>query len=118
LPDPSAKETARIIARFEEMGPKQVQTLMLSGGIVTQNYPLAMQWLAEKDQEAARLTAASQIEMAATASRAVAAAERAATAAETQARTAKQALTTAIIATATAVIALIMSIIAYFHIVF
>jgi len=115
VPDPSAADKARMRLQFENLGVEQVRTLMMSGGLVTQHNVTALEWLAEKDQEASRLTAASQAEMAATASRAVAAAERAATAAEAQARTAKQALTTAIIATAIAAVALIMSIIAYFH---
>jgi hypothetical protein len=60
---------------------------MQTGNWSTHLNTIALEWLKEKDQEAERLTSASQAEMAATASRAATAAERPAAAADSQART-------------------------------
>lgn len=96
---------------FEKIGVPQVRALIAANHYHNMGtLALAVKWLAEKDQEADRLTASSHAEMAATA------AERAAAAAEAQARTAKHALITAIAATVIAAIALIISIIAALHI--
>lgn len=104
-----------IRAQLEKHGVNQVRLLMQSGNWATQLNQIALEWLKEKDQEAERLTAASQADMAAAASRAAVAAERAATAAEAQARTAKHALITAIAATVIAAIALAVSILGVLH---
>ncbi len=104
-----------IRAQMEAKGPAQVRLLMQSGGWPPHLSKITVDWLREKDQEAERLTASCNAEMAATASRAASAAERAASAAEEQAKTARQALTTAIVATAIAAIALIVSIYGLLH---
>jgi uncharacterized protein (DUF1697 family) len=107
--------TSDIRAQLEKHGAAQVRTLIQSGNWPTNLTPIALEWLKEKDQEAERLTAASQSEMADAASRAATAAERAAAAAEAQARTARHALITAIAATLIAAIALIVSIFGALH---
>jgi hypothetical protein len=104
-----------IRAQMENKGSAQVRTLMQAGIWPAQHMHIALEWLKEKDQEAERLTTASNAEMAATASRAASAAERAVAAAEEQARTAKHALITAVVATAIAAIALMVSIMGAVH---
>lgn len=110
------EEAARLIAHFDTVGTTEVRMLFDDHRFNHQVGTVAVKWLVQKDQDAARLEATSHAEMAATASRAATAAERAATAAEAQARTAKHALITAIAATAVAAIALIVSMAVAFHV--
>jgi hypothetical protein len=118
-------------SQYEQMGTNQVRSLLESGSVTHDNRRFTIDWLAEKDREAEELRESSQVEIAATASRAAVAAERAASAAEEQARAAaeqaraaeraaaaaeaqawiaRHALITAIAAAAIAAIALIVSI--------
>lgn len=101
----------RFIDRLEEHGEDQVRMMLQTGAWPQSLIPVVMEWLKEKRQEADRLSATSQAEMASAASRAAIAAERAADAAEEQARIAKHALITAIAATIIAAVALIASIV-------
>src|SRR5271168_3550612 len=100
------KYREQIRAQLEQLGAEQVRYRLSTEMMNAPTIPIAIEWLAEKDQEASRLAAASQAEQAAAASRAAAAAERAAAAAEEQARVAQRALTTARIANAIAIVAL------------
>jgi hypothetical protein len=102
------------IARMEKLGEAQVRLLMSSGNWPPQLNPIAVDWLAKKDQEAGRLRGASQAEQMdiaraakVAAERASAAAERAATAAERQALAAERANTRATIAIIIAAISII-----------
>jgi hypothetical protein len=87
-----------LIKRLEFLGPAQVRMLMQSGGWAHSFHPITIKWLAEKNQEPARLNDASQAEQAALARAANTAASRAALAAERQATAAEKANTRATIA--------------------
>jgi hypothetical protein len=111
-------ENDQIIARLEGLGEQQVRLLVSSGGLPTSWNVRIAEWLATKDQEARRLSEASQaeqIEIARSASKAAerpaAAAERASTAAERQALAAERANTRATIALVIAIISIIATII-------
>ena len=85
------------------MGAKEVRLLLGGKRFNAAVERLAVEWLAEKDREASRLVAASQVEMAVTASHAVGAAERAALAA-------KQANVRATIALVIAIVGIIIAV--------
>jgi cysteinyl-tRNA synthetase len=104
--------------RLEKLGPAQIRLLLSNGGWPNNLNIQAIEWLAEKDQESARLKDASQAEQAelakeanAAASRAASAAERAAEAAERQAIAAEKANTRATIALAIAIVSIIATVV-------
>lgn len=87
-------------ARFEQLGPEQVRTMMQSGGILQHQYAFALEWLAEKDQDFARQKEASkseQVEIARSAKDAAWAAARAAERAAIAAENANKRATIALI---------------------
>ena len=106
------------IQRLEELGSNQVRLMMQSGALPTQWTNVAVDWLAQKDQEEIRRNDASQseqIEIARLASsaaeRAAVAAERASKAAERQADAAERANKRANIALVIATISIMATII-------
>jgi hypothetical protein len=109
-----AEQERQFIRRLESLGEMQVKLMLSSGGWAPALEPTVLNWLSEKDREAARLREASQaeqIEIAREASiaaqRAAAAAERASAAAERQATAAERANTRATIALVIAIISII-----------
>jgi hypothetical protein len=106
------------LSLFESMGAHEVRGLVQAHRLNAINERLAIKWLAEKDQESARLSEASQVEQidiarsAKEAAWAAArAAERAATAAERAATAAEKANTRATIALIIAIVSIIATIV-------
>jgi hypothetical protein len=103
-----------MIEYLEDEGEHKIRLYLASNRFTGQWLPIVTKWLAAKDQEAARLSAAfksEEIEVAraasAAAQRAADAAERASAAAERQATAAERANRTAVIALAIAIISII-----------
>lgn len=86
---PLGSGEAEIRAQLETHGVAQVRILLGNSGLPTVFHPVALRWLAEKDQETEERSTASQKDRAAIDARIVAAAERQSAAAESQANEAR-----------------------------
>jgi hypothetical protein len=105
----SVDEKAALVKNLESFGVEQVKQMLPHGRFPPTSESYVIEWLAEKERDAADRAAAAADIASAAADRAVAAAERASAAAERQADAAERANTRAMLAIAIAIISMIIS---------